>query len=157
MNGCASAIFPTHGIPYSCVYGRVVAYQYGDVDAFDVNNPNIERSYLDGLSLTHSPAGSREHVWSFIMSAGEGQGGNHQPQWMCSCSTPNWPYSTSSFVGDHYFCDTGEHERNWKIDVAFYDNPLWDLWDGQSCQRGSTCCNPPQFCRSLPQSTTEEL
>ena len=57
-----------------------MAYQYGAVDAFnDLSNPNIETSYLDGLSLTHGALGSRQHVWSFVMSAGESTGGNHRP------------------------------------------------------------------------------
>ena len=157
-NNCVSAYFQTDGIPYSRVCGRVVAYQYGAVDAFDLgNNPSIEVSYLDGLSLTYGPAGSRKHVWSFVISAGEGVGGNHRPKWMCKCSTPNWPFSTPSFVGENYFCDTGCHEGSWVNDVAYYDDPLWD---GQGCQRGSTCCsfnNPPQFCTTLPQPTTQDL
>ena len=41
--------------------------------------------------------------------------------------------------------------------VLFTDDPLWD---GAGCSGGSSCCefnNPPWFCKTLPQPTTDDI
>ena len=67
-NACASASFSTGG-SYNHVCGRILGYQQGTNDAFQplsYTNTSIEQVYLDGLSLTHGPSGSRQHIWSFV-------------------------------------------------------------------------------------------
>ena len=69
-HSCDSAIFPSNGISYSRVCGRVNAIQRGSPDAFQPSikgrNPGLEGVYIDGVSLTHGAAGSRQHIWSFV-------------------------------------------------------------------------------------------
>ena len=55
--GCTSVNFPTHGVPYTKVCGRVLAHQRGSNDAF-LNiewrgQPTLNGYYVDGLSVTH--------------------------------------------------------------------------------------------------------
>ena len=55
--GCVSTTFPTHGVQYSRVCGRVIAYQFGSPNAFRAYYNNrqvtIDDVYVDGVSLTH--------------------------------------------------------------------------------------------------------
>ena len=150
---CDSVIYPnTMGQTYSRVCGRVIAYQHRSTLAFETlitQNRTLEQQYLDGVSITHGSAGSRQHVWSFASAVGD----YYATMSSCSCSSSNnWPYSTS-FVGNDYFCDTGDHASN--PNVPFPDDPLWD---GAGCGPSSTCCtfnNPPWFCKTLPQPTDD--
>lgn len=106
---CESAIFPSNGRSYSRVCGRIVAYQQGNTIAFNpsiLGNPGLENIYIDGISLTHGAAGSRQHIWSFVTAFVET---GHHPMFSCACTdaTITWPYQVPSFIGDNYFCDTG--------------------------------------------------
>ena len=97
--------------------------------------------------------GSRQHIWSFVSAGGEVISSHY----ICACSSSNpWPYSTS-FVGDDYFCDSGNHAST-RSSTTFYNGD--PLCDGQGCGPSSACCqfnNPPWFCKALPQSTTDDL
>ena len=62
-----------------------------------------------------------------------------------------------SFVGEDYFCDTGNRGGDFSTNLFFADDPLWD---GQGCGGTSTCCefnNPPWFCKQLPQPTDDDI
>ena len=89
-NQCDSIIYPnTMGQTYSRVCGRVIAYQHRNTLAFNTlitQNRTIEQHYLDGVSITHGSAGSRQHVWSFASTLGDGFG---YRQLSCSCSSSN--------------------------------------------------------------------
>ncbi len=68
---CDSVTYPVHGLNYSHVCGRILAYQKGLTSAFYNSIAwsylnTIERAYLSGVSLTHGPPGSRQHIWSFV-------------------------------------------------------------------------------------------
>ncbi len=108
-SACNSAIFPSNGTSYSRVCGRVNAYEKGTPDAFArsiSSNPGVEGAYIDGVSLTHGAAGSRQHIWSFVAAFFE----NSSPSGLvCRCTNINlaWPYQVPAFVGNNYFCDTG--------------------------------------------------
>ena len=61
-----------------------------------------------------------------------------------------------NFVSSDYFCVAGT--PTWgSVRVLYTGDPLWD---GQGCGLQSTCCtfnNPPWFCKTLPQPTTEDI
>ena len=67
---CDSVTYSAHGRSYSSVCGRILAYQRGWASAFFRailnTSDTIETAYLSGISLTHGPAGSRQHIWSFV-------------------------------------------------------------------------------------------
>ena len=61
--GCVSVQFPSNGISYSQICGRVTGYQYHSPDAFATTGPvNIDSYYVDGVSITRGSP--RQHVWS---------------------------------------------------------------------------------------------
>ncbi len=115
---------------------------------------NLNGQYLDGLSLTHGPDGNREHIWSFAAALYE----YNSPRDICPCTTDqNWPYTVPEFIGNNYFCETGDPDSPWVADLVYPDDPLWD---GKQCGHTSTCCefnNPPWFCTPLPRPTNDSL
>ena len=143
---------------YSAVCGRVLAYQRGSVDAFDnyvsYGQTSTESAYMDGESLTYGPAGSRQHIWTSIAALYK-QNSNYHTQLTCSCTNTQyiWSHQLPAFIGNNYFCDTGNHEFVWDGMTYYTDDPLWD---GEGCGPFSTCSqfnNPPWFQTALPQAT----
>ena len=158
---CDSATFPSGGKSYSRVCGRVIAYQRGTSDAFDPSirggRGQIENIYIDGISLTHGNAGSRQHIWSFVGAIGERN--TDVQNFICPCTSTNiaWPFQVPSFIGNNYFCDTGNRGPGFTFGTIYVDDPLWD---GEGCGPNSSCCefnNPPWFCTTLPQATTDDM
>ena len=127
--------------------GRVNAYQRGDPEAFSNNivgrSPGLENPYIDGVSITHGAAGSRQHIWSFVNAIYE--------------NDTECPYQVPPFVGNNYFCDTGSTGPGYSASAVFPNDPLWD---GEGCGSANACCEfntPPWFCTALPQPTTDDI
>ena len=104
--------------------------------------------------------GTRQHVWTFVGALTE-QENQYNGQFNCPCTNTaaNWRYMyvVPSFIGNDYFCDTGNRGPGYSS-VTFYLND--PLWDGEGCGSTSSCCefnSPPWFCKSLPQTTTDDL
>lgn len=147
---CSSAFFPTYGISYTRVCGRLVGYQFGVTGAFSNANVNttIDDNYVDGISITHGSP--RQHIWTFASAIGEA----YNSADVCPCAHTGTIF-VPEFVGQSYFCETGTNRADHS--VLYSDDPLWD---GQGCGAGSTCCefnNPPWFCRQLPEATTDDI
>ena len=54
--GCISTTFPSHGVQYSRVCGRITGYRYYSTNAFlyYINNrASIDGNFVDGIVLTH--------------------------------------------------------------------------------------------------------
>ncbi len=156
---CDSAIFPSSGFRYNHVCGRIIGYQRGTPDAFHNISSNmnaIDIPYVDGISLTHGAAGSRQHIWTFA-AALYARASN---ELTCSCTNINdnwWPYQVPSFVGNNYFCETGNHNSTIEWERIYLNNPLWD---GKGCLPTSSCCefnHPSWFCTSIPDATSDDL
>ena len=149
--GCNAVLFnivPVQG--YSEVCGQILAYQRGSPDAFysfiTGSQTTIDSVYVDGVSLTHGPAGSRQHIWTFAAAPFE-QLSNLRH--LCPCITSSWPYQLPAFIGSNYFCETGY--------PSVADDPLWD---GKGCSSNSMCCqfnDPPWFQTELPQATRDDV
>ncbi len=137
--------------------GKIIAYQQGSPDAFHstvIYNVGLEGAYIDGISLTHGAPGSRSHIWSFVAAVN-----NFDLAFVvCSCTNSNpWPYTLPSFIGNKYFCDTGDHDAGFVNGMYYPDDPRFV---GQGCGPDSTCCqfnSPPWFCTELPQPTSDDL
>ena len=157
---CDSVLYPVYGRTYSHVCGRVLAYQTGRASAFynslAQNLNSLELAYLNGVSLTHGPPGSRQHIWSFA-------NGDHDRAYIssivcpCSVDSGNWNsfYQVPSFVGNDYFCESGNPGPG-RINGKFFNDTLWD---GLGCESPS-CCElntPPWFCKTLPAPTTDDI
>ena len=137
-----SMTIPTSGISYSQVCGKVIGYPWRSLDAFNTDSSDIEESYLDGVSVTHGPTGSRQHIFSLAGASGNGR--------VCPCAdSSTFPDSQPDFVGDDYYCESGREYR---------DDPLWD---GEKCASyEAICCTSPYipyFYRHLNVSTTDDI
>ena len=159
---CDSAIFSVRNQVYSKVCGKVLAYQKGSTDAFHtsvaVRQMSIDIAYVDGISITHGPVGSRQHIWT-LAAACYKEDPSYKINQNCPCTNTrySWPYQLPSFVQNNYFCDTGNSGPGFNNSVYYLDDPLWD---GAGCGPHSTCCqfnNPPWFYSLLPQATRDDV
>jgi len=135
----------------------VIGYGYYNVDGFGqyAGPQTIEGPYVDGVSLTHGSPGARQHIWSFAAGLLETRNPIY-PTYSCPCLGGTTP----SFVGNDYFCESGNPGPTW-TNILYASDPLWD---GQGC--GSPpCCElssppgvtAPWFCKQLPQATTDDI
>ena len=162
--GCTSTIFPSHGIRYNRVCGRVRAYQYGETSAF-INyyyhqHYTIDDWYVDGVSIIYGSS-PHQHIWTFAATYSEYYSRSSSgDNWACPCTHTNQTYTGAvpRFIGEDYFCDTAVSAAEKRPGLKLYiDDPLWD---GQGCSQNSTCCSfnsPPWFCKQLPNSTTDDI
>ena len=150
---CASVQFPSNGISYSQICGRVTGYQYGSTGA--VYQPNfsyrseINSYYVDGVSITRGSP--RQHVWTLM--AGESEATTSSRS--CPCNTGS-TVSVQSFIGGNYYCESG----NTNSGILNTLNSSDPLWDGQRCgSYESSCCNVPGmpwFHRDYGSTTTTD-
>ena len=139
----------------------MTGYQYGGVVAFLLNSQEtltIDSYYVDGVSITHGPAGSRQHIWTFAAGLAE-EGLSAHPYTECPCADRGSQAYIPSFVGNDFFCESGQ-VRGWSTSL-YYNDPLWD---GQGCQYPPCCelsyppgVTAPWFCKQLPQATTDDV
>ena len=153
-SGCQSVKFPSYSISYSQVCGRVTGYQKGSPDAVAqiFSTSNIDGAYVDGVSLTRGSP--RQHIWTFIAGLHDNftSNGLHE----CPCIS-NSPVRPPSFVGNDYFCESG-NPRDFDITTFHTADPLWD---GKQCGLiEEACCNVtgiPWFHKVLNQTTTDYI
>ena len=108
VGGCNSVTFSTYGISYSQVCGRVLGYQYASPDAISnyhgsgidpiASHNSIDAPYVDGVSITRGSP--RQHIWTLMAGLREGAVN-------CPCNTGYSGISVQSFIGNNYFCESG--------------------------------------------------
>ena len=151
---CTSVQFPSNGISYSQVCGRVTGYQYGGTDAiyqptYSYRN-DINSYYVDGVSITRGSP--RQHIWTLMAGFSDSSTSSHY----CPCNNGS-TVSVQSFIGNDYFCESGNTGSS-VYHILHTSDPLWD---GQSC--GSLeppCCNVPGipwFHRDYGSTTTDYI
>ena len=156
VGGCTSTTFSIGDlhIPYSRVCGRIRGYQFGVTDAFYSSfEAGIDSYYVDGVSLTHGDAESRQHIWTFASGLREIRTNARNN---CPCDTGNYDV-VPAFVGNDFFCESAVTSSDPVPRQLFPDDVLWD---GQDCTSTSTCCqlhNPPWFTKNLPTATTDDI
>ena len=133
--GCSSTTFSTFGLNYFKVCGQVRGYQYHSPDAFHRLSKGIDSYYVDGVSITYGQC-PRKHIWTYACGIRE----NQVNTWGCPCNTG---YSggnkvVSSFVGNHYYSESGlDPGKSWTS--VLYANDF--LWDGKNCDsHEASCC-----------------
>ena len=162
---CDSVYLRNNGLSYSRVCGRIIAYQKSVFEAFNSNvvyGYLIDFAYASGVLLSHGPVGSRQHIWTFAGALYEQSSVYNTSsfaKFICPCtiSANSWPYQVPSFVGNNYFCDSGNPGPRFSDGILYPNDPLWD---GAGCPTTSSCCefnNPPMFNVSLPTPTTDDI
>ena len=157
---CLSVIYNTYGMNYTRVCGRVIGYEDRTPSAFSRNSngqQSIDSIYLDGVSVTYGPPGARQHIWSFAASLTET---GNPIIWSCPCANRANLVHVPSYVGNDYFCESGNPGAA-SVTTFYSTDPLWD---GEGCGV-ATCCElsyppgvtPPWFCKQLPEVTTDDI
>ena len=154
-SSCPAVFYGTNGYRYSKVCGRAIGYQQGSPDGFasivnaEPSTETVNGIYVDGVSVTHG--NPRTHIWTFAVGVHElGSSGN---QHNCPCDGGASP---PPFVGNNYFCETGDDTPNVELHRFYYEDPLWDGFD---CHN-TTCClknSPPWFKVQLTGPTTDDI
>ena len=166
VGSCVSVLFPSNGISYSQVCGRVLGYQYASPDAADHNvgglqsHNNINSYYIDGVSITRGSP--RQHVWTLMTGLLESSDFNptNDGRYNCPCSQGSPQNSTlQSFIGNDYFCESGNPDDGTYDSILYTSDPLWD---GKGCGilEGNCCTSRPSlpwFNKVLNTTTTDYL
>ena len=132
--GCTSLQFSPSG-SYTNVRGRMRGYQYGRPEVFSTGTTSIDSHYLHGVSITHGTP--RTHLWSYVTSYSEQYS---TTTYRCPCARPDPTDRTyvPSFVGEHFYCESGFSGNQPENRIAWED----PLWDGLGCfASGNQCCN----------------
>ena len=158
---CPGVFFSTRSLRYNKVCGRAIGYQDGSTDGFRpigaLKQRSVDGYYVDGLSVTYGRM-SRTHIWTYAV-------GNTDASVMdtssdCHCANPNATveqYPPPGFVGDNYFCESGNHGAGLGSLTGLFDGD--PVWDGKQCE-GDCCSNgksPPWFSVILPDSTVDDI
>ena len=152
---CDSVNISTSGASYQKVCGRFLGYQIGSPDAFNSMRIvglrwDIEKYYVDGVSITYGSPGNRQHVYTYAAGGTE----YNSPD-SCPCTGGAYP---PAFVGSDYYCESGNNETT-DDNTMFYNADV--LWDRQLCRHEEvTCCYPtslPWFCKTFPNPITENM
>jgi hypothetical protein len=137
---------------YSRVCGRLMGYQMGSPDGF-IDSRTIDEVYMDGVSINTHGTSSRAHIWSYAAGVTE-RSPEHTPN-NCPCS-PEAGTESPPFVGENYYCESGNPSDKYEPIQLYPNDPLWD---GQQCE--GTCCtdthSPPWFSVRLPDTTTDMI
>ena len=145
---CASVQFPSNGISYSQICGRVTGYQYGSTDSVSESVNNVNSYYVDGVSITRGSP--RQHVWTLYAGIYSDYSNSDS---ICPCAGGTSP---QSFVGNNYFCEAGIRGTS-VTQILYTSDPLWD---GQGCTglESSCCAVPgiPWFHRDYGNTTTTD-
>ena len=154
--GCSSQYHSTRGVPYAEVCGKAIGYAYGSPDAQpwpEGTYRSIEEAYTDGISITHGST-PRKHIWTYM--GGYTEDASISLTIKCPCAAKGIPLSYNSFVGNHFYCESGSPTKN--VQSRWYLND--PLWDGAGCPTGNSCCansGLPYFYRTLPRLTTDKI
>ena len=150
---CPAVFFSSNGYQYSKVCGRAIGYQQGSPDGFahiaDAELDTLDGIYVDGVSVTYG--NPRKHIWTFAVGVHERGSSNNNNNCPCDGGT-----SPPPFVGENYFCETGDDTPNVELHRFYFEDPLWD---GRNCSSPACCSHnsPPWFHVTLAGPATDDI
>ena len=133
--GCSSVKYPSNGISYSRICGRVNGLEVGIPDAFQDHsvdrptNATLEENYVDGVSLTYG-SNPRTHIWTLAIGTGN-----------CAVCNNERP----GYIENDYSCEINDGCVNAEVCSTKV------LWNGNQCVGGK------MFYKELQQRTTEDI
>ena len=127
--GCVSVFYPVN-TSFTHVCGIARGYQDASVEAFgyaassDKSRPrSVDEIYVDGLSIT--TGNPKQHIWTYIVGLQEVNYNN--PGSICPRDINPYNFnSIPSYVGDHFYCETGFTNFMGNYGVVVWSDPLWD-------------------------------
>ena len=153
-SNCSATLYATSR-QYNRVCGRVIGYQIGSTDAFGYGTiSQLDSPYVYGVSITHGTP--RNHIWTY--AAGVSEGNYSYQQDNCPCSNSSHPNNIypPSFVGDNYYCESGNPTDTFSWSNLYGGDRLWD---GEQCE--GECCSggksPPWFSVELSNPITDDI
>ena len=60
---------------------------------------------MDGVSITHGSP--RRHIWTFACGLMSDEVSNYQGRAQCPCNSNGIPDRKPDFIGDDYYCESG--------------------------------------------------
>jgi hypothetical protein len=149
---CHGTFYSAGGRTFTKVCGRVIGYQVGHPDAFR-SFQSINSVYVEGVSITYGSP--RAHIWTYAADTSETSSDT-----TCPCDTGS-SSNPPLFVGNNYYCESGNQNRNAPNHFLYADDPLWD---GKQCGIAEgTCCSdidgrsPPWFSVTLNNPTNDSI
>ena len=90
-----------------------------------------------GVSITNGSP--RNHIWTLAGGTTDlSQTPTNLLGYNCPCADPiNYRVLPPSFVGDNYYCESGNSGISYSFNYLYSSDPLWD---GQQCE-GECCSN----------------
>ena len=137
----------------------IMAKQYSHINAFGdaPSAATVDDAYAEGILITRGSP--RQHVWTYAVAdvANPPVGYTHDDTCPCTghASAPQPP----SFVGNDYYCDSGNDAGGNAIVSQLYNKTLWNS-EGTICSVNATCCeNPdqPWFKKKLGAHTNDNI
>ena len=151
-SGCYSTNFFVYNVGYNKICGKVKGYQKGGADAFRHSPSSLDSNYVDGVSITlGSP---RKHVWTYAVGLSDDNNINQESRCPCAKLPGKDP---PAFVGNHYYCESGNTNETGIMSEYFTEDPLWD---GNGCSAGDNCCtntDQPWFFRQLVMKKSDDI
>ncbi len=151
---CHSIQYPSNGVQYNQVCGRVRGYQYYSTDAVFGQRNDINSFYVDGVSVTRGSP--RQHIWTLMAGVKED---NTISAYTSPCQTGSKQAgNVQSFISNDYYCESGNPvQPRGFVSVLYTDDPLWD---GYKCHGlESDCCklSLPWFHKQLGTTTNDYI
>ena len=153
--GCSSTTFSTLGLSYYKVCRQVRGYQFHSPDAFAPLGRGIDSYCVNGISITHGK-NPRKYLWTYACGLQE----DRKNVTGCPCNKGYYGGKNpgSSFVTNHYYCESDLNPSTSWTNVLYVDDPLWD---GKNCDSlESSCCTNskmPWFYRVLDNTTQDDI
>ena len=141
---------------YNAICGKIIGYQKGSPSAFDETSTySLNNHYVEGISITIG--NPRKHVWTYAVGLTDY---NSQTSHICPCAAKTGS-APPSFVGNHYFCEsgaTGVEATSASAVAIYYTND--PLWDGSGCSENNNCCasaDQPWFFREIIAKVQDDI
>ena len=154
LSGCFPTTFSVNNVlSYNAICGKIKGYQKGTPSAFDETSTySLDNHYVEGISITLG--NPRKHVWTYAVGLND-VNRNQDPSHTCPCAVNIGP-APPSFVGDHYYCESGNSGAD-TFDIHYTNDPLWD---GSGCPENNNCCanlNQPWFFREMVTKVEDDI
>ena len=161
-SGCDSVFFDVLGTNYSEICGRIVAKQYGNMNAFSSAlghaspSDTVDDAYAEGILITRGSP--RQHVWTYTIADVANPSSKYNDDDVCPCTGHDSAPQPPSFFGSDYYCDSA-NDAGRNAERRLYSKELWNR-QGPICNVNASCChNPdqPWFKKKVAEPVSDDI